>query len=387
MEIRRLLVQLRDDNYDFHTGSLFSGSAIQQILLKFAIENQAAERLNVTFKVVHQYCAEIGEAQIAWIFKAHPDLKYLFGKASEVASEMCYDKKSDAMVIVPFIHLLLWGFACTTGSKANNHRTVNNVQESKGKTGDTFEEGLAVIRYHKPPFTILENTKDLGAVIANGDKSDLKYIEETLEAEGYWAKGFELEAYDYSSKTWRCRLVIAAVLEERRSETREAHIRNTLRHLKLPPHPITDFLIDNIEAMRRMKKKRFIVDSVYQEVHASFYAERKFTWPPSRAALAEMSGLLDQSSATQRIQEVVYYIGKAFAFKFEQADRDGFQYCDVNRSLEWLTGNDGQKNPWLQKVGTFTTKTVWLLRTVANDIRTLVSWSTYSARVIFETNI
>ena len=65
MEIRRLLVQLRDDNYDFHTGSLFSGSAIQQILLKFAIENQAAERLNVTFKVVHQYCAEIGEAQIA----------------------------------------------------------------------------------------------------------------------------------------------------------------------------------------------------------------------------------------------------------------------------------------------------------------------------------
>jgi site-specific DNA-cytosine methylase len=367
-ELHTIFTTLRDEKNSFHVGSLFSGSAIHHILMKHGVEEQSRKRLGVIFKMVHQYCSEIGEVQCEFIKKAHPDLQYLFGRAIEVANEMAYDKKSGSMVIVPFVHMLIWGFACQTGSKANNKRTTNNVQRSAGKTGSTFDEGFEVMKFHRPPYAVLENTKDLASTGGSSDICDMDYIIAKLEGIGYWCKGFEIEAYDYSSKTWRCRLYLGAVLEERRSLTREAHMKNTLRCLRLTPHPMEVFLITDIELKRRMKKKRFILETTYQEVHALLYEARGLQWPPSRAALATLKGLVDQPNATQRMTEAVYYIGKVFAYTLDKSDVDGFQYVDVNRSLEWLTGCEGKKDPWMKKLGTFTTKTCWIIRRATHDI-------------------
>ena len=67
------------------------------------------------------------------------------------------------------------------------------------------------------------------------DATDLEYVIRMIEAEGYWIKEFTMEACGYSSKTMRKRLLFGCVLEETRSRSREAYMRNVLNAIKLTP--------------------------------------------------------------------------------------------------------------------------------------------------------
>ena len=51
-----------------------------------------------------------------------------------------------------------------------------------------------------------------------------------------------------------------------------------------------------------------------------------------------------------------------FSYSADKADADGFQFLDVNRSLERLTGEGGATSPWLPRLNTLTTKSLWFLR-------------------------
>jgi hypothetical protein len=96
-------------------------------------------------------------------------------------------------------------------------------------------------------------------------------------------------------------------------------------------------------------------------VHDSYYLARGLRWPPNLEDISSCEGLSDQR-LTQRQLEVVFYCTSIFPYSADKADADGFQFLDVNRSLERLTGEGGATSPWLPRLNTLTTNSLWFLR-------------------------
>jgi hypothetical protein len=207
---------------------------------------------------------------------------------------------------------------------------------------------------------VIENLKELMLKGGGLAKTDDETIIHELEAIGYWAKGFTVEAGDYSSKTARARRLYGCVLEKIRLTTREAYMRNVLRILTLPPHSAWDFVMDELGKARRSKKPRIYNDPLYQDSHAYLFMKKKIPWPPSIEQIKEHKDL-DLWHLSQRALEDAYFCAKGFPWKKEEADADGCQYLDLNVGLDRHVG-DGDHNPWTSRFGTITTKAIWLMR-------------------------
>jgi hypothetical protein len=188
---------------------------------------------------------------------------------------------------------------------------------------------------------MIENLTELMSERAgdNSERSDAAFIEEQLNNIGYWAKPFEVEAFDFSSKTWRLRMLIAGVLEITRSKTREQYMKSVLSHIRLPSHGMSDFLIDGIGAARPAKRHRALVELVYQEVHAAAFLAEGLAWPPTFSQFSTIKGLCD-CDLTTRPSEVAYFIATVFKYDRTFADEEGYQYADINISLERLIGDN-----------------------------------------------
>jgi hypothetical protein len=264
------------------------------------------------------------------------------------------------MVVIPYCNFVTWGL-CVRDRVQGELKA--SVQKGVGKTGESYEEFRAVVKTHLPEFMIIENLKELLVKVDGFDKSDAEYIEGDLLLLGYWCKGFEVFAEDYSSKTSRGRTLFGCVLETTRSRTRERYVENTLRILKLPPHSIEEFLCDKSHLLRCRKKQRNLMDPVYQDVHAQYFMRQNLQWPPPRSAIENCAGLGDYITfINPRPMEVSYYCAKVFPYDKALSDASGYQYMDINMSLERQTGDMGDKSPWNAKLGTITTKTSWLVR-------------------------
>ena len=213
---------------------------------------------------------------------------------------------------------------------------------------------MSVVKVHLPRLMIIENLKELHQA------GDSDYIIEVLNAAGYWAASFDVEAMDYSSKTARLRCLFACVLELRRSETRAEYMRNTLRILKLPPHSIKEFLTHTAFTSRD-KKARVHEQLDYLSVHAELYDSKGLGWPPKSRDLNALEGFIS-FQIQQRPLESAYFCTKVYAYSKCAADADGFQFLDLNVDLKRLVQEDGSRNPWSVKIGTITTKAIWLAR-------------------------
>jgi site-specific DNA-cytosine methylase len=369
-ELRQSLAGLMADGEVFGHASLYTGTGSDGLVIKVGICQPCDTRFGFPFKTKHMYSCDNGAFQESFIMKSHPEMQHFFGTVAEVANDTAYCKKMKKTVIIPQTKLLTWGFICKSKSKASSksHEFKSCVQKGIGVTGESFQEGFNVVRKHKPDLMILENLQELMQethwhdAAKTIDRSDAAYMMELLENEQYWAKAFEVEAYDYSSKTWRVRMLLACVSEPVRSKTREQYMHSVLRMIKLPPHSIKEFLIDG-GLDRDPKTKRFKDEMEYQEIHAIAYLANKLPWPPTNSQMMVSHGL-DKAVPTtsQRPLEVAFFISSVFPYDAAKADSDGYQYCDINLSLERLTGANFDVDPWRPHLRTLTTKTTWFIR-------------------------
>ena len=368
-EIRKCIIELTKEDGTFKHASLFTGSGMDTLCLLLGIEAPARDKFQLNMSLKMQYACDNGFIQERFITEAFPELCHFFETVAELKKDTAYCRKMQKRVIIPFTQLLVWCFVCKGSSKANNRPVKHGVQKGIGSTGESFAEAMEVVRRHRPPYMIIENVPALLNTVTKEDDgtisvSDAKFVEESIESEGYWIKGFVVEAYDHSSKAVRKRLKWACVEEQVRSRTREQYMKTVLVSLKLPPHPLTDFLFCNLA--RTKKKHRYMEDTTFQQVHAQFFLRAGLDWQPSYKDISSCGGLAD-CDLPQRPLESMYYCDKVFPFDKNHCDSGGFQYVDGNISLERLTREVGEFSPWLMKLGTITTKKIWMIRYVEEE--------------------
>ena len=120
IELSRAFRDLADDDDKFVASSFFTGTSIDFLCLNQAIERPCRERLHVPFKITRGYCVEPGIAQQEWIKGNHPDLKHLFRRIGEMSGNTAYCVMKKENVVIPYSHLVTWGFLCQSIAKANN---------------------------------------------------------------------------------------------------------------------------------------------------------------------------------------------------------------------------------------------------------------------------
>ena len=109
---------------------------------------------------------------------------------------------------------------------------------------------------HRPKFQIIEHLKDLDVVNEKDADSDKQYVIAMMNEINYWIQAFQVDAYDFSSKTVRVRYLFGCVAEERRSKTRHAYMASILRTISLPSHSSKEFLMDDLEKIRHAKRTK-----------------------------------------------------------------------------------------------------------------------------------
>ena len=240
LDLSKSIDDMVDETRSFHTGSMFTGTGVDKVSFKQAVAGAYQQRFGKQINVIEQYVVEPGLPQRDFLMANHKGCKHFFNVAADLANTTAHCAKTGKVVVIPFVHYLRWGFVCCSVSPAINHAKGNRgcTSRGEGKTGESFQEGLLVVRRHKPPYMTIEHLKELNIAKNKDNKNDatdLEYVIRMIEAEGYWIKEFTVEAYDYSSKTMRKRLLFGCVLEETRSRSREAYMRNVLNAIKLIP--------------------------------------------------------------------------------------------------------------------------------------------------------
>jgi site-specific DNA-cytosine methylase len=201
--------------------------------------------LDVT-KVTHGFAAENVPEKQAFL-QAQFDLKVLVGDVEQLKDLRVMDVKTQSTTVLPWVATFGSGFACKGNSKQNTKRKDNKGCIRKGETvsGKTFEATRAYICRARPYISFLENVPEIQE---KGDcedtglaESDLKYIIESFEAEGFVVIAVCFNARDYGSAAERVRYwFVVFDIRPEYGTTVKSLFQQIFNNLKLPQYPIEE---------------------------------------------------------------------------------------------------------------------------------------------------
>lgn len=188
-----------------------------------ALQKILASSFNIDFRFSHEFSAERDRKRRAFICKACPDLKCLFGDVAVLADDLAINLRDEgrglagacARVPVPACDLLIAGVSCTDASPLNPKSVSMRscVAERTGSTGQTFDGVYKYIAKVRPKFLILENVKNFDAKPPCQDQakdemamSNMATAFRRLNRLGYTMKSFILQPFQYGEAQNRLRL-------------------------------------------------------------------------------------------------------------------------------------------------------------------------------------
>ena len=106
--------------------------------------------------------------------------------------------------------LMTWGFPCTDISVAGNQKGFLDENGNKTRSG-MYYEGIRILRYKKPKFSIIENVKNL---VSKRFEKEFDMVINDLDDAGYNSYWKILNAKDYGVPQNRERVYLIIILKE-----------------------------------------------------------------------------------------------------------------------------------------------------------------------------
>ena len=343
-------------------GTGFSGSDITHHVVQ-AMADLWEETLSVRLSFKFLFACELDPRKRAFLRNEFPSLGIIFCDMEHLSLVSAKNDVTGSVTPIPFVHLFIGGFVCVDRSKLNVRRRQNKncVQDGTGKTGSSFAMVYDYLKQCKPWVFILENVTDLGAKSDDKDQSDLEFIVASCKDIGYEVKVLTVNARDYGPVAVRTRHFYIgyqccgrfAVAAGRGSE-----IYSTVQRVKIPILPVKNFLpglwdIDVVD--RHIKRPR--LDPAYKDDHLSIYRENDLEWPPKMTDMP--AGFVNAARAlSEREKEIVYLLEQTEPYPEEPGVA---QFVDVNKSLLYLLGKEGNKQAFSESAPTLSSTThLWM---------------------------
>ena len=106
--------------------------------------------------------------------------------------------------------LMTWGFPCTDISVAGNQKGFLDENGNKTRSG-MYYEGIRILRYKKPKFSIIENVKNL---VSKRFEKEFDMVINDLDDAGYNSYWKILNAKDYGVPQNRERVIIVSIRKD-----------------------------------------------------------------------------------------------------------------------------------------------------------------------------
>lgn len=164
-ELRKKAASLCKSGRTLRVGTMCSGTDSPVAVMK-ALQEVMDNKITIE----HTFSCEWEPKKQAWIKENFPSLELLFGDIKELKSGRAKNFKTNKVVDVPHVDIVIAGFVCKSVSHENNERQEYNncIKEATGATGITFDGMMGYVRKYRPSLVICENVK--GLTICNRDR-------------------------------------------------------------------------------------------------------------------------------------------------------------------------------------------------------------------------
>ncbi len=343
-------------------GTGFSGSDVTHHVLRTLVAHWA-EVLDVKVPFKFSFACEADPRKRVFLREQFPDLDTIFCDMEHLALISAKNDVTGLMTPVPFVHVFIGGFVCVDRSKLNVRRAQKKhcVQEGKGKTGSSFAMVHEYLLGCRPWVFILENVTDLGAKTDDKAQSDMEFIVSECRELAYDVKVLTINAQEYGSVAVRTRHFYLGYQDTESfacAAGRGADIYTTLQQIKIPPLPVSAFL-PRLSDVRVSDKhiKRPRIDPAYKDDHLAIYRESNLEWPPD---LKQMPPDFVQATRalSEREAEIAYLLEQTEPYP---GGVGVCQFVDLNKSLMYLLGKEGNKTAFSEFVPTLSSSThLWM---------------------------
>lgn len=157
-QLRQKAASLCKTGGTLRVGTMCSGTDSPVAVMK-ALQEVMDNKIDIE----HTFSCEFDPKKQQWIKDNFPSLELLFGDITELQTGKATNYKTNKVVDVPPVDIVVAGFVCKSVSLENNEREKysNCIMQSTGATGITFDGMMGYVKRYHPSLVICENVKGL----------------------------------------------------------------------------------------------------------------------------------------------------------------------------------------------------------------------------------